>query len=190
MANHNTDDPFENILNLEEQFYQEGYKQGQQDGVTAGRSEGRSLGLEKGFQKFAESGMLYGRAIVWANRMRAEVKTQHEAGGSSETSGPSHQPAQKSLPSLPSNARLEKHITTLYALVETDTLSTENTDDAVNDFDDRLKRAQGRAKIIERLVGEGGGTGSSSKSTGKAQDGATASPPTGKVPVKIGLDDV
>ncbi|KAK4463396.1 hypothetical protein QBC42DRAFT_265861 [Cladorrhinum samala] len=60
----------------------------------------------------------------------------------------------KHLPPLPNNARLEKHITTLYALVETESLSIENTDEAVNDFDDRLKRAQGKAKIIERMVGE------------------------------------
>jgi len=34
-------------------------------------------------------------------------------------------------------------------------LSTENTEEAVSEFDDRLKRAEGKAKIIERLVGEG-----------------------------------
>lgn len=55
---------------------------------------------------------------------------------------------------LPNNTRLEKHITTLFALVETDTLAKDNTDEAVNDFDDRLKRAQGKAKIVERMVGE------------------------------------
>ncbi|KAK3392178.1 hypothetical protein B0T20DRAFT_423322 [Sordaria brevicollis] len=58
------------------------------------------------------------------------------------------------LPLLQNNARLQKHISTLFALVETDTLAKENTDEAVNDFDDRLKRAQGKAKIVERIVGE------------------------------------
>jgi len=61
---------------------------------------------------------------------------------------------QQQLPPLPNNTRLEKHITALYALAETESLSTENTDEAVNDFDDRLKRAQGKAKVIERMVGE------------------------------------
>jgi hypothetical protein len=61
------------------------------------------------------------------------------------------------LPPLPhKDGRLRKHITTLYALAETESLSTENNDDAVSDFDDRLRRAQGRAKVIERMVGEGG----------------------------------
>ena len=61
------------------------------------------------------------------------------------------------LPPLPykDTARLEKHIRTLYALVETESLSMENTDEAVDDFDDRLRRAQGRVKVIERMVGEG-----------------------------------
>lgn len=183
-------DPFEDILDLEEQFYQEGYKQGQEDGDKAGRSEGRSLGLERGFQKFAEGGKLFGRAIVWANRLPA-VKSKHAVGGPSSrdlesptTTGEGENLGKResqslSLPSLPNNARLEKHITTLYALVEADTLSTENTDEAVNDFDDRIKRAQGRAKIIERMAGEG------AASKAKAR---TASSPT-KV-VNPGLGDV
>ncbi|KAM7207576.1 DUF1715 domain containing protein [Naviculisporaceae sp. PSN 640] len=177
-------DPFEDILDLEEQFYQEGYKQGQEDGVTAGRSEGRSLGLEKGFQKFAEAGMLFGKAIVWANRLPAvkagqaandasKAEAESTAASTGETKpNETHGSSQEfNLPSLPRNARLEKHITTLYALVEADTLSTENTDEAVNDFDDRIKRAQGRAKMIERIVGEG--------QTAKAKPQAPGSPSKG-----------
>lgn len=174
-------DAFEDILNLEEQFYQEGYKQGQEDGAAAGRSEGRSLGLEKGFQKFAEAGVLFGKAIVWANRLPS-VKARQAADGASKVEVGSQaatgeikqneaneQSQELTLPSLPPNARLEKHITTLYALVEAETLSTENTDEAVNDFDDRIKRAQGRVKIIERIVGEG--------QTAKTKTQASVSPP-------------
>ncbi|KAL2157633.1 hypothetical protein VTH06DRAFT_5114 [Thermothelomyces fergusii] len=61
------------------------------------------------------------------------------------------------LPPLPDNPRLRRHVTTLYALAETESLSTENTDEAVDDFDDRLRRAQGRLKVIERMTGEGEG---------------------------------
>ncbi|KAK3365675.1 hypothetical protein B0T24DRAFT_535411 [Lasiosphaeria ovina] len=146
------EDPFDDVLNLEEQFYQEGYKEGQADGVRAGRAEGRSLGLEKGFLKFVESGTLYGRAIVWANRLPRTSGT-----GATEKAASKPAPDEsRQLPPLPRNPRLEKHITTLYALVEAESLSTENTDEAVNDFDDRLKRAHGKAKIIEKMVGEGG----------------------------------
>jgi hypothetical protein len=60
----------------------------------------------------------------------------------------------RGLPPLPDNPRLGKHITTLYALAETESLSIENSDEAVDDFDDRLRRAQGRFKVIERMVGE------------------------------------
>jgi hypothetical protein len=163
--NMDSDDPFEDVLNLEEQFYQEGYRQGQDDGLRAGLVEGRSLGLEKGFQKFFESGRLYGRTVVWANRFpypdRPSQQESRASDGAGEASSVApripensteQQPAY--LPSLPHNSRLEKHITTLYALVESESLSTENTDEAVNDFDDRLKRAEGKAKIIERLAGE------------------------------------
>ncbi|KAF5005184.1 hypothetical protein FDECE_8357 [Fusarium decemcellulare] len=137
-------DPFEDVLNLEERFYSEGYQQGIKDGVQAGRIEGRSFGMQKGFEKFLESGRLASKAVVWANRM--PPKDEASASGESCT-----------LPSLSRNSRLEKNINTLYALVEPDTLSTENSDEAVQDFDDRIKRAQGKAKIVERMTGGGGG---------------------------------
>lgn len=54
------------------------------------------------------------------------------------------------------NPRLHKHILTLYALVEPASLSIQNTEAAVSDFDDRLRRAEGKVKIIERITGEGG----------------------------------
>ncbi|MCJ1259569.1 hypothetical protein MMC24_007408 [Lignoscripta atroalba] len=58
------------------------------------------------------------------------------------------------VPLLSDSSRLEKHIRTFHALVEPESLSTQNNEDAVSDFDDRLKRAQGKAKIIEKLIGE------------------------------------
>ncbi|KAM0200982.1 hypothetical protein ACHAQD_008082 [Fusarium lateritium] len=147
-----TSDPFEDVLNLEERFYSEGYQQGIKDGVQAGRIEGRSFGMQKGFEKFLESGRLASKAIVWANRM--PPKDSASSSGDACT-----------LPALPRNARLEKNINTLYALVEPDTLSTENSDEAVQDFDDRVKRAQGKAKIIEKMAGSAGKETSGASST-------------------------
>ncbi|KAK4191523.1 hypothetical protein QBC35DRAFT_487445 [Podospora australis] len=155
------EDPFDSLLNLESNFYEEGYSQGMADGVQAGRTEGRQLGLEKGYQKFFEAGRLYGRAIVWANRLPSSSSSQPAS-----TSLP-EQSQVKELSRLPANARLHKNITTLYALVETESLSTENTDEAVNDFDDRLKRGQGKAKMIERAVGEKSGDGEKTESGSK-----------------------
>jgi hypothetical protein len=163
-------DHFDSLLTLEDDFYTQGYEQGHADGLVAGRSEGRQLGLERGFQKFVESGRLQGRAIVWANRLRLGMgsnkpaaaaavntaKSDSEGGGgrSSDCGSGSDGVGKRGLPPLPYNARLEKHVAALYALAETESLSTENTDEAVNDFDDRLRRALGRAKIIERMLGE------------------------------------
>ncbi|KAK4032473.1 protein ORAOV1 [Parachaetomium inaequale] len=156
-----TDDPFDTLLTLEDQFYTEGYNQGMADGLVAGRAEGRQLGLERGFQKFAESGRLQGRAIVWACRGRLGQASSSSSSSSSpglrkgSAGGGEGTRAATELPPLPDNPRLAKHITTLYALAETESLSTENNDEAVDDFDDRLRRAQGRFKVIERMVGEG-----------------------------------
>ena len=155
-------DSFDEVLGLEEQFYNDGLQQGLADGVKAGQIEGRTFGLEKGFEKYIESGRLYGKSLVWANRMPKSqdslaAKYRHQTGPAS--SGVSNlpeemKPLHNTLPSLPQNQRLSKHLKVLHALSESETLSTENTEEAVSDFDDRLKRAEGKAKIIERMVGE------------------------------------
>lgn len=134
-------DPFEDVLYLEDHYYLEGYQQGATDGNRAGQIEGRTLGLETGFKKFFESGRLYGRTVVWANRLG---NPQDHA----------YQCISRHLPPLSSNARLQKHVRTLYALVEPGTLSVRNMDEAVTDFDNRMKRASGKARIVEKATGE------------------------------------
>ncbi|KAI1502880.1 DUF1715-domain-containing protein [Biscogniauxia marginata] len=73
-----------------------------------------------------------------------------------------------------SNARLERNIATLYALVEPGTLSTRNDDESVNDFDSRMKAAQGKLRMIERVVGEsldrGAGAGADGKKNEKNEN--------------------
>jgi len=155
-------DPFESLFGLEQRYYSEGYELGQADGSRAGRIEGRIFGYEKGFEKFAAMGILHGRAIIWASRIRPthHSRAEHDGGvrldlhsnataNQGESSTQSH-----TLPTLPENSRLEKHVQVLYALAEPASLSTQNSEDAVSDFDDRFKRAQAKAKVIEKIIGE------------------------------------
>ncbi|KAL7814496.1 DUF1715 domain-containing protein [Trichoderma gracile] len=142
-------DPLEDVFNLEGRFYTQGYNQGVEDGARAGRIEGRSFGMEKGFEKFLESGRLAGKSLVWANRLPKAKDTKKQTDSSSSAKGSEET---CTLPPLPHNPRLVKNIKLAYALVEPDTLSTENSDEAVQDFDDRVKRAQGKVKIIERML--------------------------------------
>merc|ERR1711939_1182708 len=72
---------FDEVLGLEEQFYEDGFRQGYEDGVKAGRVEGRTFGLEKGFEKYVESGRLHGKSIIWANRMTGHQKLLDNADG-------------------------------------------------------------------------------------------------------------
>jgi Essential protein Yae1, N terminal len=154
---------FDEVLGLEEQFYHDGLQQGMADGVRAGQIEGRTFGLEKGFEKYIESGRLFGKSLVWANRIpRSQQQhddqdaTHHEAVSRTSPAALNQQDSSTmTLPSLPKSQRLERHLKVLHALSESETLSTENTEEAVSEFDDRLKRAEGKAKVIERLVGEG-----------------------------------
>lgn len=180
-------DAFDDLLNLEEEFYSEGYEQGVADGERAGRIEGRAFGIEKGFEKFVEAGRLHGKSIVWANRLpQAKQQPRGAAASPSSASTPPGDGKQQALPVLSGGgARLEKNIVTLHALVEPDTLSTDNTDDAVNDFDDRVKRAQGKARVIERHVGEDAGLNAGAKddsaakaAAGGDQASSSAGPPS------------
>ncbi|OAA80432.1 Essential protein Yae1 [Akanthomyces lecanii RCEF 1005] len=147
-------DPFDDVFTLEDRFYRQGYQQGLEDGEAAGRIEGRQFGMSTGFDKFLESGRLASRAIVWANRLpSSQNTTSSSSAAGASAAADTEQPKQAcTLPTLPDNARLGKNIKMVYALVEPETLSTSNVDEAVQDFDDRFKRAQGKAKVVEKMI--------------------------------------
>lgn len=170
------DDPFEGLLELENTFYREGYDVGVADGKRAGLVEGRVFGLEKGFEKYARMGRLNGKAVIWAGRLppvHATEQVCNDRKGHDHNAEDNVATAQKGLPelretrsrsqaenvahailvpALADHLRVEKHIRTLYALVEPSSLSTDNTEEAVSDFNDRLKRAEGKVKIIEKII--------------------------------------
>ncbi|MCJ1232191.1 hypothetical protein MMC14_000140 [Varicellaria rhodocarpa] len=173
------DDPFNSLLGLEDEYYNEGFALGTTDGRRAGHVEGRLFGLEKGFEKYSEMGRLHGRSIVWGNRLLhdqrmedpEQVLTQMvqdpvKASATirigpdlSKSTNPNVQtPADRndslSLPRLQRHSRIEKHVRTFHALVEPESISTQNNEDDVSEFDDRLKRAYGKLKMIERFMGE------------------------------------
>lgn len=154
------DDQFDTntVINIEAHFYDQGFTDGSKDGVLMGKAEGRSVGFKTGFEKFLESGRIAGKTIVWANRYEASSSSRshtHTTPSVIQQDTP-QQLKTCTLPPLASaGSRLRKNLETLYALVEPGTLSTRNSDEAVDDFDDRLRRAQGKMKVVERMVGEG-----------------------------------
>ena len=193
-ANEVDEDLFGEVLNLEDQYYHEGYDLGVADGSRSGRIEGRTFGLEKGFEKFVKMGRLHGKAVVWEARLPAV--------SSSDT--PESQDSSKTLPPLqaPSgNARLRKHVERMAALSDPNDLSTENSEDAVSEFDDRLKDAKAKATLISRMAGEDeAGNGSevgASGSSGRERAlrvrrtgndaGAPTARPTGEMEDFVGL---
>ena len=170
------DDPFDSLLILEDTFYKEGHDLGVSDGKRAGLIEGRLFGLEKGFEKYASMGELYGRAVMWTGRLPISrdipvppVPDTREASAADKKicESPSvpesnrdvrpqveELPGRTSVPGLAANKRLEKQIRTLYALTEPESLSTDNDEISVSEFDDRFNRAEGKIKVIEKLTGE------------------------------------
>ena len=144
-------DPFDELLGLEDAFFAEGFELGQADGERAGRLEGRAFGIEKGFAKYLQMGRLHGHAVTFSGRLQdRSLSSASKEKDSSIIQESEHQPEVKPL----AGPRLESHIRTLYALTEPDSLSTENNEEAMTDFDDRLRRAEGKVKIINKLIGE------------------------------------
>lgn len=191
------EDPFDDLLTLEDTLYTSAYQLGAQDGARAGRIEGRVFGLEKGFEKFSTLGALHGRAVVWGARIASSKPKPKDEGKVDTVSVTKEDDEQENkqlnndeanqkhdiLPQLPPNPRLQKNIHTLHALTDPLTFSTLNTEDAVADYDDRTKRAAAKAKIIERSINEAtfpstsaSPPPSSSTVLGVGEDGGSASP--------------
>ncbi|RKF75364.1 hypothetical protein GcM3_085008 [Golovinomyces cichoracearum] len=151
------DHPFDEVLNLEQDYYDEGYRQGFADGKVAGQSEGRTLGLEKGFEKFRETGRLHGKSLIWANQLLLPPKilnhsSEEVAQDCRNDSSINSTTASSLLKPLSKSKRVTRHLIALHALVESETLSIQNTEEAVSDFDERLKKASIKSKLIESLI--------------------------------------
>ncbi|KAK5116735.1 hypothetical protein LTR62_007409 [Meristemomyces frigidus] len=143
-----TTDPFDTLLSLEEDYYTEGHALGLNDGIRSGRIEGRLFGLEKGFDKFIQMGQLAGRAAVWKGRL----PDQSTCKAVNPTVPEAHCVIQ--LPSLSGSERLRRHIARLDELTEAASLETKNSEEAVNECDERLAGAKAKFLLISRIAGE------------------------------------
>jgi hypothetical protein len=163
------EDSLDGLLNLEDNYYQEGYDLGGADGAHAGLVEGKLFGVEKGFEKAVSMGRLSGRTEVWRRRFQSSTVPSSQPAQSPSPSGQnisvqqapvgsaSHTSAVMSahdLPPLSANARLAKHIENLLTTTDSASLSSKNSDQAVADFDERLTRATAKAKVITNIIAE------------------------------------
>ncbi|KAL9109439.1 MAG: hypothetical protein Q9227_005947 [Pyrenula ochraceoflavens] len=160
------------VASLEDEFYSEGHDLGIKDGRIAGQVEGKVFGIEKGFEKALEMGRLRGRASCWMKRLstlpeRNALSTSEEQHLAEPASNiPQHVPKSivdammsltkdaRTVMPLPPNVRLEKHINALLSITDPKGLPKENDDDAVANFDNNLKRAMAKVKLITSMIGE------------------------------------
>ncbi|KAL7272497.1 hypothetical protein RUND412_004684 [Rhizina undulata] len=164
-------DLFDSLLTLEEDYYTEGYTLGLSDGEHAGRLEGRIFGLEKGFEKFLELGHLSGRCAVWKSRLPPPAPpckaTSDATDGKQEVKNGA----------LISNPRAKKQIESLELVLINPPFS--NSEEAVEEVEETVKRARGKAKVLEGMLGEresggkGGGGGAGEESIEDATRGKT-----------------
>lgn len=148
-------DILDNILSLEEQFYKEGYDLGVIDGARAGYTEGSVFAVEKSFEKLLQLGRLYGKALVWNQRLLSSGVSE-EASPSKVGEGNDGITTDMcdAMPPLHQGSRLAKNIQTLLALVDPATLVLKNAEDAISEIEERLKGAALKVKLIQRALGE------------------------------------
>ncbi|KIV82551.1 hypothetical protein PV11_04653 [Exophiala sideris] len=154
-------DPFDDLLELENDYYKEGYDAGVADSTYAGMIEGKVFGVEKGYEKAAGLGKLHGRALFWQTRLSQSAhdkSRQSDAPSSSAVPrcGESERLGKiiRNLGGVPDNTRLGRHIEALYSVTDAASISKDNSDEAVTGFDDRIARASAKAKVISNIVGE------------------------------------
>ncbi|OKL60537.1 hypothetical protein UA08_04309 [Talaromyces atroroseus] len=170
-------DLLDGVLGLEEEFYKEGYALGVTDGARAGYTEGSVFAVENAFEKLLQLGKLYGKALVWNQRLISSAttsalsspvaKTENAAAAATTDEGPPVFDTDicQSMPGLHQGSRLAKNIQTLLALVDPATLVLENNEDAVSEIEERLRGAALKAKLIQRALGESFDEGSDLNST-------------------------
>ncbi|KAI7550682.1 hypothetical protein KC331_g3025 [Hortaea werneckii] len=159
-------DPFDSLLNLEDQYFTEGYSLGVSDGTRAGRIEGRIFGLEKGYEKALEMGRLGGKAQIWQTRLQSPTNDHQTQDQQSQTAR---------IKPLKGSERLRKHVERLVELTEPESLETKNEEEAVNEFDERLAGAKAKTTLISKIVGESASSSTSSDGGGVSSPGRAGS---------------
>ncbi|OAL17926.1 hypothetical protein AYO20_11788 [Fonsecaea nubica] len=148
-------DPFDDLLELENDYYKEGYDAGVADSTYAGMIEGKVFGIEKGYEKALELGKLHGRALIWRERSSLSEEAVQMDNAKSETLDSLRLgEVVNRLSQLSDNTRFRRHIDGLYTSSDGSTVAKDNSDEAVTEFDDRVARAKAKAKVIANIVGE------------------------------------
>ena len=153
-------DPFDDLLELENEYYKQGLEAGVADSAYAGLIEGKTFGIEKGYEKVIELGKLHGRAVIWKRRLDNSPASGNDAAPVPETQD--IQDLSSNMSALPNNARLRKHVEAVLILTDHQHIPCGNTDEAVADVEDRIAKTRSRVKMIMTLVGENVGHTSSS----------------------------
>lgn len=70
-------DPFDSVLDFEDDCYKKGYQEGYEAGHKQGHLEGRELGIQTGFQRYRSLGVIQGRKEVWQGKVdNPKIETQ------------------------------------------------------------------------------------------------------------------
>jgi hypothetical protein len=99
-------------------------------------------------------GRLGGRAAVWNARLPS-TSTSTSTSACIEVGKEEEESSKVGVLPGSGSERLVRHVKRLVELTDAEDVSRENSEEGVQDFDDRLREARAKAVLVERLVGEG-----------------------------------
>ncbi len=71
----------DNILNPEQEYYNEGYRDGLKDGEAEALIEGREFGVQTAFQRFFALGVISGQAVIFEKSIKKKKTAATQVAG-------------------------------------------------------------------------------------------------------------
>ncbi|KAG7750984.1 hypothetical protein KL912_000117 [Ogataea haglerorum] len=134
---------FDSLLNLENQYYQEGFLEGQLEGSKQQFLEGKQIGIQTGFQRLLVLGQYKALVAIWIDQTQQKI----DAGAITDDKGKPRQ-FSKLLQSL---TELQMLIDTLF---ENGRAQVTNNDSDVEKYENVLKRARAKMRSVCPIFGE------------------------------------
>lgn len=123
-GSYNIDENMDQLLNLEEQYYEEGYREGQEESTRLQYIEGKEYGYQTGFQRFLVVGYIKGLIEYWESHL--------ESYGSSKS--------------------ISGHINQIKGVI--DNIPLKNDDEAVALYEKSINKIRNKVRIVGTITKE------------------------------------
>ncbi|ODV85502.1 hypothetical protein CANARDRAFT_23035 [[Candida] arabinofermentans NRRL YB-2248] len=160
MKNSETDSyfDFDSVLNLEDQYYNEGFNEGQLEGSMKQFHEGKELGIQTGYQRLLIIGQLRTLVNYWIEKIDRLIES-NTMGTESSSSDLSVSVVSVSVKKPKrDNHKVKKTLDGLKMLLDSlydnDKINLTNSDEDVQTYETILKKARAKVRSLSTVLGD------------------------------------